>query len=200
MSCKRILPLGLLAGLLLMATACSHSEHWRLTSIRHLVPDLQFSLPSSTGATLNGNDLHGDVVLLYFGYTHCPDVCPLTLAKLKSVLAALGAAGQRVRVLFVSVDPQRDTPPELKRYLSAFGQQFIGLVGTIDQTEAIAKRYRVGYNKKPGGKVSPSGDYEVAHSSGVFVFDPQGHAVLLGTPATPIADYASDLKDLLSRD
>jgi protein SCO1/2 len=195
----RTLSASLCAGLVLLAAACSRERAtWHLASIRHLLPDLQFSLPSSGGGTLDAADVRGDVVLLYFGYTHCPDVCPLTLAKLKAALAELGPAAAHVRVLFVSVDPQRDTPETLQRYLKPFGPQFIGLVGTAAQTAALAKRYRVGYNKQeaPNGD---QGDYSVTHSGGVFIFDPRGRALLLGTQGSPVAYYTADLKQLLSR-
>jgi protein SCO1/2 len=156
----RTLSASLCAGLVLLAAACSRERAtWHLASIRHLLPDLRFSLPSSGGGTLDAADVRGDVVLLYFGYTHCPDVCPLTLAKLKAALAELGPAAQ---------------------------------------TAALAKRYRVGYNKQeaPNGD---QGDYSVTHSGGVFIFDSRGRALLLGTQGSPVAYYTADLKQLLSR-
>lgn len=184
--------------MLFLSAACSSSEHWHLADVRHLIPDLDFALQGVDGQTVKAADFRGQTVLLYFGYTHCPDICPITLGKLRTVLLQLGKAGQRVRVLFVSVDPARDTPAVLKQYLAAFGTQFVGLVGTPEQTAAIAKRYRVGYNKEMSSGNKKSDDYSVAHSGGVFIFDGRGQAVLLGTQATPIADYVADLKQLLA--
>jgi protein SCO1/2 len=178
-----------------LLAACSSPKPWHLTNVQHLLPDLQFSLDTDDGKAVTAADFRGDVVMLYFGYTHCPDVCPTTLAKLKAVLKRLGSAGTQARVLFVSVDPQRDTAATLQRYLQAFGPQFIGLRGSEAQIAALVKRYRVAYNREPV-TAADHGNYAVSHSGGVFIFDAKGHARLLGGTDASIADYVDDLKRL----
>ncbi len=102
-----------------------------------------------TGQKVTAADFRGKVVLLYFGYTQCPDFCPTTLTNLTHVLDRLGARAKDVRVLFVTVDPNRDTLPVLKQYAAAFGPQVVGLRGTPDELANLARRYRVGYSVMP---------------------------------------------------
>ena len=185
--------LPLLAALLL--AACQrHKLPFRLTDIGGHMPDLAFQLTDDNGKTATATDYRGKVVLLYFGYTHCPDVCPLTLAHLHVALRQLGTAGDDVRILFVSVDPARDTPAVLHAYVNAFDKRAVGLTGSPSAIEALSKRYRSAFTREPSGK---GGDYEVTHSSGIYVFDRDGRARVLATPATPQADLVHDLKLLL---
>ena len=185
--------LPLLAALLL--AACQrHKLPFRLTDIGGHMPDLAFQLTDDNGKTATATDYRGKVVLLYFGYTHCPDVCPLTLAHLHVALRQLGSAGDDVRILFVSVDPARDTPAVLHAYVNAFDKRAVGLTGSPSAIEALSKRYRSAFTREPSGK---GGDYEVTHSSGIYVFDRDGRARVLATPATPQADLVHDLKLLL---
>ncbi len=143
-------------------------------------------------------DFAGKVVLLYFGYTNCPDVCPLTLSNLSRVLAQLGDKADDVAVLFVTVDPDRDTLPVLKDYAAAFGTQFVGLHGTPDQLASLAQRYRVSYSVTPATDTEP---YTVNHGSAVYVFDQTGNTRLLMTQmstADPgIDDATADLGKLV---
>lgn len=193
---RALLPVTALVLLSAGLAGCHHKEHWHLSNVSHIVAPLQFSLPSTDGGTATARDFRGKVVMMYFGYTHCPDVCPTTLAKLSGAIKQLGPQDKDVRVLFVTVDPQRDTMAVLKRYVNAFdSRHFVGLRGDDAATTAITKRYRVGYTD---GKKDADGDYSVSHSSGVFIFDRQGNARLLGTETTPEGDYVADLKQLLS--
>ena len=193
-----LLPITALLLLTAGLTGCHRKDHWHLSNVSHIVAPLQFSLQSTEGGTQTAKDFRGKVVAMYFGYTHCPDVCPTTLAKLSGAIKQLGPQAKDVRVLFVTVDPQRDTMPVLKRYVHAFDPtHFVGLRGDASATAAIAKRYRVGYTD---GKKDADGDYSVSHSSGVFIFDRQGDARLLGTETTPESDYVTDLKQLLSQE
>lgn len=182
-----------LAGLL---AACSKdTAPWGLRNVSGLMPPLDFTLTdASNDATVHGKDFHGKVVLLYFGYTHCPDVCPTTLALLGHAVAALGKEAAQVRVLFVSVDPARDTLAHLKTYAAAFGPQVVGLRGSEDELKALTKRYRVTFGY---GKPDAHGNYEVSHSSAVYVFDRTGEVRLLADPSDNALVITTDLQRLL---
>jgi protein SCO1/2 len=187
---------GFLLGLCLLA-ACSHPSPFALTNITGLMPPLQFNLRDGDDRPVSARDYQGKVVLLYFGYTHCPDVCPTTLAMLSQAVRALGTDASQVRVLFVSVDPQRDTAPLLKRYVNYFGPQFVGLSGPDGALLPLTRRYRVAYHRDPPDH---DGNYAVEHSSAIFVFDQRGRARLL---ASSSADYApmavaADLRRLIA--
>jgi len=178
-----------------LLAACSSSKpQWKLNDVRGHLPDLSFQLTADNGKPVTAEDFKGKVNLLYFGYTHCPDVCPLTLTHLHIVMQHLGELADQVHVLFVSVDPARDTPAVLHKYVAAFDSHVTGLTGTQDQIEALAKRYRVAYNKEA---VKPDGSYDVSHSSGIYIFGPRGRARLLATSADSIDAITHDLKQLL---
>jgi protein SCO1 len=170
-------------------TAALHGD-----DISGVMPALEFTLTGPSDATMTAADVRGKTVLLYFGYTHCPDVCPATLAKLAQALKRLGPAAAAVRILFVSVDPKRDSGQVLERYASYFAPQVIGLTGTDDQLTALTKRYRVAYRRDVPDAL---GDYAVYHSSAVFVFDQDGTARLLATPAETSDELAEDLKTVI---
>lgn len=189
--------LALLCGLAL--GGCRSRAAWHATDVSGAVPALQLSMTRTRdGKTVSAADYRGKVVLLYFGYTYCPDVCPLTLSNVGRVLKKLGPSADRVRVLFVTVDPNRDTPTVLNQYAAAFGPEVDALRGDPDQLASLARRYRVAYSVDPHGA---NGAYEVTHSSGIYVFDRDGKARLLisslstGTP--DIDGTASDLQALL---
>jgi protein SCO1/2 len=129
------------------------------------------------------------VVALYFGYTHCPDVCPTTLANLADMLGKVGSPD--VQVLFVTVDPARDTAPLLKQYVSAFSPQIDGLIGSDNALADLARRYRIAYSVKAGPP------YEVMHSNAVFLFDREGKARLVTTDTNDTAAITEDVKRLL---
>lgn len=176
--------------------ACHRSEPlpFRLTNISGHMPDLDFKLTNDLGKAVTGADYRGKVVLLYFGYTHCPDVCPLTMAQLHVVMQRLGPLADNVRILFVSVDPARDTPKVLHDYVKAFDSHAIGLSGTASATEALSKRYRSAFTREPA---AADGNYEVSHSSAIYVFDREGKARLLATPSASHDDLVHDLHLLL---
>src|SRR5699024_2301506 len=120
-------------GLIGSLAACSGGKNWETSNITGMMPDLAFTLTDDNGQTVHADKYGGKVRLVYFGYTHCPDICPITLGHLAAALRTLGPAAKNVRVLFVSVDPKRDTLSLLKTYTKAFGPQFVGLTGTQDQ-------------------------------------------------------------------
>lgn len=184
-------------GALLLA-ACGHAPPpWQLNDVRGHLPDLQFNLVSDTGKPTTAADFRGKYVMMYFGYTHCPDVCPLTLVHLHLAMQKLGAEADQVRILFVSVDPARDTPQVLHQYVTAFDPRITGLTGTPAQITAMAKRYRAAFNEDAR---QPNGGYEVSHSSAIYIFGPQGRAQLLGTSADTPDAIAHDLKLLIGQD
>ncbi|MGH8781467.1 SCO family protein [Paraburkholderia sp.] len=171
--------LGLFAVAALAGCTQHDSTPWQLTDVTGHLPDLSFSLTADDGKPVTGATFKGRTSLVYFGYTHCPDVCPETMARLMQVLAKLGPDAQQVRILFITVDPARDTPKALHDYMAAFDAEHArGLTGTDAQIESMARKYRVAYQME---KRDPNGDYEVTHSSAVYVFDANGHARLLAT-------------------
>ena len=164
---------------------------WHMTDISGAMPRLDFHLTrASDGTAITGNTYRYSAVVLYFGYTHCPDVCPTTLANLTDMLAKVNSPA--VKVLFVTVDPDRDTLPVLKDYSAAFSPQVEGLRGTANQLADLARRYRVAYSVKKGPP------YEVMHSNAVFFFDWDGKARLVTTDTTNTAAIAEDVKRLIS--
>jgi protein SCO1/2 len=194
----RIFAAGLLTALLI---AGSEAKAWNSTDMTGVLPSLDFTMTrASDGKTVTSADFKGKVVLLYFGYTSCPDVCPTTLLDIAKMLKSLGKNADDVRVLFVTVDPNRDTLPVLKSYTTAFAPQVTGLRGTPDQLAILAKRYRVAYSVQPASNGHPP---EVTHGSAVYVFDRNGAIRLLFTglavPNTKLTGMTADLRQLVSQ-
>ena len=134
---------------------------------------------------------------MFFGYTQCPDVCPTTMSELAAVMQRLGGDAQRVQVLFVTVDPERDTQQLLSRYVPAFHPAFLGLYGSPAQTAEVAKEFRILYQKQPG---ATPGSYTMDHSAGTFIFDPEGRLrVFVGYGQGPDV-FAHDIRELLHVD
>jgi protein SCO1/2 len=184
-------------GLAALLAACTGRDpSYALKNVTGLVSPLEFQLTDQDGQQVTAADYRHDLVLLYFGYTECPDECPTTLAMLANALRTLGPQASHVRVLFVSVDPQRDTTAVLKRYVNNFGPQFVGLRGDPAQLTDLSKRYRIAYHYE---KPDKDGNYEVDHSSAVFVFDGDGRARLLAESDNTAPQVASDLHRLLTR-
>jgi protein SCO1/2 len=183
-----------------LLAGCSHDgAPWRLTDVTGHLPDLAFTLTEDNGQSVNAKAFRGRTTLVYFGYTHCPDVCPETMARLMQVIEKLPPAdAKQVRILFISVDPARDTPQALHAYVSAFDAEHIrGLTGTDAQVESLAKRYRIAYQME---KRDPNGSYEVTHSSAVYIFDRDGRARLLATSGDTPDAIAQDLRRVIEGD
>ena len=194
----RALPKWLPAALILTATlaACAGREqNYALKSISGLVAPLEFRMTDQDGQPVTAADYRHDLVLVYFGYTACPDQCPTTLTTLANALHTLGPQASQVRVLFVTVDPSRDTTVVLKRYVNNFGPEFVGLRPDQDELTALSKRYRIAYHYE---KPDKAGNYEVDHSSAVFIFDRGGQARLLALSDNTSQQVASDLHRLLA--
>jgi len=155
----------------------------------------ELNLTDADGQRRRLEDFKGKVTVVFFGFTQCPDVCPTTLLELAQVKKLLGADGQRVQGVFVTVDPERDTPELLKAYITNFGADFVALRGTPEETKAAAKSFKIFYNKVPG-KTPTS--YTIDHTAGSYVFDTQGRVRLFTRYGTGAEALASDLKILLA--
>jgi protein SCO1/2 len=155
---------------------------------------LDFTMTDHNGQPRSIKDFAGKVVVLFFGYTQCPDVCPTSMAELSEVKRLLGKDGERLQGLFVTVDPARDTPEVLKAYMANFDPSFLALYTTPDKLEAIAKDYKV-YYKKVDGKTATS--YTMDHSAGSYVYDTQGKLRLYTRYGTGAPALAADIKLLL---
>lgn len=176
----------------LALSACHHKLSPQDVNVAGLVPDLAFNMTDvNTGKVVDAADFRGKVTLLFFGYTNCPDECPATMYNAARVLKQLGDAAAKVRVVFVTVDPDRDTPAVLAKYTSQFGPQFVGLRGNADQLYALARRYRVVFS------VTKTPVYTVTHSAAVYVFNarnkPQFIIAGLDTNTPDIAGIAADI-------
>nr|WP_054020364.1 SCO family protein [Piscinibacter sakaiensis] len=154
----------------------------------------RLELSDADGRARSLADFKGKVTVVFFGYTQCPDVCPSTLGELAQVKRALGADGERVQGVFVSVDPARDTPEVLKAYMASFDPGFVALRGTPEQTLAAAKEFKVYYAKVPGKTES---SYTMDHTAGSFVFDASGRVRLFVRYGTGAEALTADLRALL---
>jgi protein SCO1/2 len=153
-----------------------------------------FSLTDASGRVRTMADFKGKVVVLFFGYAQCPDVCPTTMTEMAQLKQQLGADGDKLQVLFVTVDPERDTRDVMKAYMGAFDPSFIALIPTPEQLPPLAKDFKV-YYKKVEGKTPTS--YSMDHSAASFVYDPQGRLRLYARYGTPVPAMASDIQALL---
>jgi protein SCO1 len=197
---RRLLRIAGTAAAAALAGCDDPAGGWHARDVAGTLPSLSFTMTNVTdGRTATAADFRGDVVLLTFGYTFCPDICPTTLANLSGVLDGLGPLAGQARVLFVTVDPGRDTLAGLRQYTASFAPQIVGLRGTPDQLATMARRYRVAYSVQPAVDGHP---YEVTHSSLVYVFDRRGAARLLitsmATSAPDIAGNTADLRRLIN--
>ena len=155
-----------------------------------------FSLADATGKLRNLAEFRGRFVAVFFGYTHCPDVCPTALADLARVRRSLGADGARLQVLFVTLDPVRDSGEAIAKYLQGFDPTFIGLRGDEAATRDVAKRFRIFFE---AGKAAPAtGDYAIQHSSGIFLLGPDGKPRLFFGPDATSQTIEADLRRVLA--
>ena len=153
------------------------------------------SMPDMNGQPRTLGDFKGKVTVVFFGYTQCPDVCPTTMAELAQVKKALGADGDKLQAVFVSIDPERDTPEILKSYMASFDPNFVALRGTLAQTQATAKEFKVYFAKVPG---KAEGSYTMDHSAGAFVFDAKGNVRLFERYGAGAEALTADVKALIA--
>ena len=154
-----------------------------------------FALTDHTGKPRTLADFKGKAVVVFFGYTQCPDVCPTTMAEMASVMQKLGPLADQVQVLFITLDPERDTQELLANYVPAFDKRFLGLRGTPEQTAKTAKEFKVFYSKVPG---TDPGSYTIDHTAGSYVFDRDGRLRLFVRHGQGPDPIVHDLRQLLS--
>ena len=179
-----------------LSAACSPgAPSFKATDITGAEYGKSFQLTDHTGKARTLADFSGKAVVIFFGFTNCPDVCPTTLAGMRAAMEKLGDDAKRVQVLFVTIDPERDTQALLAQYVPSFDPSFLGLYGDADATARVAKEFKVFYQKVPG---TTPGSYTMDHSAGSYVFDPQGRLRLYIRHGANPDDIASDLKRLLA--
>jgi protein SCO1/2 len=179
---------------LILAACAPGKPSFNATDITGADFGRELSLPDQDGKVRTLGDFKGKAVAVFFGFTQCPDVCPTNLATLRAVKEKLGADGDRLQVIFVSVDPERDTPALLSKYVTAFDPTFLGLTGDAEATARTAKAFKVYYQKVPG---STPGTYTVDHTAATYLYDPQGRLRLFVRHGEPADKIAADVKLLL---
>jgi protein SCO1/2 len=183
------------AMLLLFLAACSpDGPKFKASDVTGASFGRDFTLTDQYGKTRSLADFRGKAVVVFFGYTQCPDVCPTTMTTLAESMKQLGPDADRVQVVFITVDPDRDTQALLSEYVPAFDKRLLGLRGDAAATERVAKEFKVIYQKQPG---PTPGSYTVDHSAGVFMFDPQGRLRVYASHGQAPDVYAHDLRELL---
>jgi protein SCO1/2 len=155
----------------------------------------KLSLPDQNGKIRTMADFKGKFTVVFFGYTQCPDVCPTTMAELAQVKKSLGKDGDRVQGVFITIDPERDTPELLKAYVTNFDPKFLALRGSLDETKAAAASFKAFFAKVPGKE---AGSYTMDHTAGIYVFDTNGRVRLFERYGVSADDLTSDVKALLS--
>ena len=176
----------------LFLVACSPAPTFKATDISGVDwGSGDFELTAHTGKPVKAVDFQGKVVVMFFGFTHCPDVCPPTMAKLAVLMKRLGDDAQRVQVLFVTVDPENDTVKQLAGFVPQFNPTFIGLTGSDKEIAAVASEYKVAYSKNPKTPAL------VDHSTGILIKDAKGKLRLLVKNDVPVEDLEHDVRVLL---
>jgi protein SCO1 len=193
---------GLLGGLVLLgavaytALELSHNPRGSTNALASSTIGGPFRLIDQNGNIVTNTDLEGKWLLMYFGYTHCPDACPTALNNIALALRDLGAAKQQVRPVFITIDPERDTSQALKDYVAAFDAPLLALTGSADAIAQAAAQYRVYYAKRP----EPGGDYLMDHTAIIYVMNPKGRFVASFTPEDPPEQMAARLKKIFDLD
>jgi protein SCO1 len=175
-----------------LLAGCDGSPQFKSTDITGAPYGKTLELTDHTGKPRRLEDFRGKAVVLFFGFTHCPDVCPTTLADIAQAIKELGPDADRVQVLLVTVDPERDTPESLGKYVSAFDPRFLGLRGDLDATKKVAAEFKIYFEKAKTGA-----SYTVNHSTQSYVIDPRGRLRLLVRHDRIAQDLAPDLRTVL---
>ena len=177
---------------LALLSGCDSRPQFKSTDITGADYGKALELTDHTGKPRRLEDFRGKAVVLFFGFTQCPDICPTTLVDVANALKQLGADADRVQVLFVTVDPERDTKEVLGKYVTAFDPRFLGLYGDADATKRAAREFKIYYEKRKSGD-----SYSVDHSGQSYIIDPQGRLRLLVRPDRIAEALAADLRTLL---
>lgn len=189
----RAAPLTVLLMAALLAACGNGAPRFQLTDVTGAEFGRDFQLTDHTGKPRTLADFRGKVVTIFFGFTHCPDVCPATLGELAIVAKELGNDAGRMQVLFVTVDPERDTPAVLAKYALAFNPDFLGLTGDADALARTAKEFKVFYQKQP----PPGSGYSVDHSAGTYIYDTAGRLRLFAGYGQGAPKMLHDIRLLL---
>jgi protein SCO1/2 len=192
MSPSRFFSRVFLPLLALLVTACTPAPAFKATDISGVDwGSGDFELTAHNGQRMKAADFKGKVVIMFFGFTHCPDICPPTMAKLAMLMKRLGDDAQRVQVLFITVDPKNDTVKQLASFVPQFYPSFIGLTGSDKEIAAVASEYKVAYGQNPKNAAL------VDHSTGILVKDTKGKLRLLVKNDVPVEDLEHDVRVLL---
>ncbi|MBI4206819.1 MAG: SCO family protein [Betaproteobacteria bacterium] len=193
---KRLLAVGLFLLVASLLGGCDRTDsapRFKLTDVTGANFGKELALTDFNGKPRTLADFRGKVVVIFFGFTHCPDVCPATLAELAQVTKELGPDAEKMQVLFVTVDPERDTPELLRQYVPAFHPNFLGLYGDAAATAQAAKEFKIFYQKQP----LSGGSYSVDHAAGTYVLDPQGRLRLFAQYGAGAPALLHDIRILL---
>jgi len=185
---------ALLFCMALLMGACSPPARFNGSDLKDVGWGREFALAGHDGKPYSLDSFKGRAVILFFGYTQCPDVCPITLGSMRELMTVLGPDAQRLQVLFVTVDPERDTPQLLAQYVPSFHPSFVGLYGDSAATAKVAAEFKIFYRKQPGSNPTT---YTVDHTAGSYVFDPSGRLRLYFRHGETPERMAQDLKRLL---
>lgn len=192
---KRFLASAIVLLFVTVLAGCEHAEQpaLQLSDITGAKFGRDFKLTDHNGRVRTLADFRGKVVTIFFGYTHCPDVCPTVLAEMAQVMRELGPDAKNVQVLFVTVDPERDTPDVLRKYVPAFYPSFLGLYGDANATARTAKEFKIVYQKH----ALPGGGYSMDHSAGTYIYDRKGRLRLYASNGSSAAVLLHDIRILL---
>jgi len=194
----KIIFAALMAGLVFSLAGCGEQGEkpvFKLTDVTGASFGKTLELSDHNGQRRTLADFKGKVVAVFFGFTHCPDVCPTTLVEMANVMKELGGDSGRLQVLFVSVDPERDTAEVLKRYVPAFHPSFLGLTGNADEIARAAKEFKIYYQKQK----LPSGGYTMDHSAGTYILDDEGRLRLFAQYGAGAPTLLHDIRQLLKK-
>jgi len=184
----------LLCAALLVLAGCEKPASFQATDITGASFAQDFSLTDHTGKPSSLADFQGKLVVVFFGFVNCPDVCPGTMIDMKGAMEELGEQADQVQVIFITVDPERDSQELLAQYVPAFDKRFLGLRGTVEQTKTVAREFKVFFSKVPG---TTEDNYTVEHTAASYVFDPSGKVRLMIRNGVGAKTIAADLKQLL---
>lgn len=187
--------LALLGALMIVLSACGGPYEWKGGVVNPPADAPDFTLTSADGQPWTLSQQRGKVVALFFGYTYCPDVCPTALADLSRVRKQLGSDADNLEVVFVTVDPERDTPERMQKYVKGFDKSFVGLTGTQEELQKVYKAYGVSATKRelPDSALK----YSVDHTGFIYTIDPSGKMKVLFTPDMKVDDMVSDTRQLM---
>lgn len=192
---RKVFKGGVALAVTLLLSSCKDSKlDFKGSDITGTKLGQGWTLVGMDGKTYNPDIFKGKVTLIFFGYTQCPDICPSALAELTEVMRLLGEKADRVQIIMVTVDPERDTQEVMKAYATGFDSRFIGLTGTVEQVKKAAASFKAYFAKSPKGK---SGDYSMDHSAMFYLLDTRGEARVLLSNQAGVAAIKNDIEQLL---